>query len=103
MSDAEIAAQIAGGDADLILTGHTHIPFERHVDGVCVVNPGSVSNPFPPDLRASYAVLEAGPIGYTVEHRRVDYDREAVIEAMRRLRYPTLDYVSRHLRGEVTE
>ena len=56
-SDDELRRLLVGSEADLVLVGHTHIPFERLVGSVRVANPGSVSNPFPPDLRASYALL----------------------------------------------
>jgi hypothetical protein len=65
-----------------------------------VVNPGSVSNPFPPDLRASYAILDANVGGYSIHHRRVDYDRQAVIEAVRDVNHPALDYIERFMKGE---
>ena len=50
-------------EAELVLVGHTHLPFDRTVGNIRVVNPGSVSNPFPPDLRASYVILEADKNG----------------------------------------
>src|SRR2546422_808161 len=37
---------IAGADADLIVSGHTHMQFERSVDGVRLINPGSVGMPY---------------------------------------------------------
>lgn len=101
MSDAEVRPLLAGADADLVFVGHTHIPFDRRIDGVRVVNPGSISNPFPPDLRASYAVLTHNSTGHTLEHRRVDYDREAAVAATQRLKQPSAGYIVRHLRGEV--
>ena len=99
-SDDELRIQLAGVEADLVLVGHTHIPFNRLVDGVRVVNPGSVSNPFPPDLRASYALLSCDSQGYSIEHRRADYDRLAVIEALKGLAHPSEAYLTRFMRGE---
>jgi hypothetical protein len=54
----------------------------------------------PPDLRASYAFVEAYLSGYSIEHRRVDYDREAVVAALERLRHPGAAFLIRHLRGQ---
>jgi predicted phosphodiesterase len=99
-SDNELRRLLAEVQADLVLVGHTHIPFNRFVDGVRLVNPGSVSNPFPPDLRASYAILTGDAQGYSIEHHRVDYDRQAVIEAMRRVAHPSEAYITRFMRGE---
>jgi diadenosine tetraphosphatase ApaH/serine/threonine PP2A family protein phosphatase len=98
--DDELRELLRGAEADLVLVGHTHAPFERWLDGVRVVNPGSVSNPYPPDLRASYALLHAGESGCRVEFRRVDYDRQAVIDAMIARRQPSYEYVNRFMRGE---
>lgn len=101
MSADEMRPLLNGADADLVLVGHTHIPFDHRIDGVRVVNPGSLSNPFPPDLRAAYAILECTPKGIEIELRRVEYDIEAVIAATQRCKHPSADYIVRHLRGDV--
>jgi hypothetical protein len=67
---------------------------------VRLVNPGSVSNPFPPDLRASYAILFCDSQGYNIEHHRADYDRQAVIDTMKRVAHPSEAYITRFMRGE---
>jgi predicted phosphodiesterase len=99
-SDDELSVLVERADADLVLVGHTHLPFDRMAGNIRVVNPGSISNPFPPDLRACYAVLQADEQGYMIDHRRVDYDREAVIRAVREVNHPALDYIERFMRGE---
>ncbi|MBN1146379.1 MAG: metallophosphoesterase family protein [Anaerolineales bacterium] len=99
-TDAELRELLAGVDADLVLVGHTHLPFDRRLDGVRVVNPGSISNSFPPDLRAKYALLIADERGYSLEFCAAEYDREAVVEAVQRLRQPSAAYISRFMRGE---
>jgi predicted phosphodiesterase len=99
-SDDELCEQVSGLDVEIVLVGHTHLPFDRTVAGFRVVNPGSVSNPFPPDLRASYALLEADGAGYKIDHRRVDYDREAVIKAVKEVNHPASGYIERFMRGE---
>ena len=48
------------------------------------MNVGSISNPLPPDLRASYVIVEANETGHTIEHVRVDYDHDAVVAALER-------------------
>ena len=100
-SDEELLQLVSGADAQLVLVGHTHIPFDRSVKEIRVVNPGSVSNPFPPDLRASYAILEGDESGYTIEHRRVDYDRNAVVKAVQEVNHPSAEYVFKLMKGEV--
>jgi len=83
-----------------VCVGHTHWPLDRSVNGIQVINTGSVSNPWPPDLRASYAVLEASRSDHTVRHLRVEYDGEAVIAAVKRSRHPAGEYIISHFRGQ---
>jgi predicted phosphodiesterase len=99
LSGEEMACLLAGCDADLVCVGHTHWPMNLHADGVHLVNLGSISNPLPPDLRACYVVLDADESGYRIEHRRVDYDRERVIAALERVRYPNGRFIVDILRG----
>ena len=99
-SDAALRGLVAGCAADLVCVGHTHWPLDRQVDGVRVVNLGSVSNPWADDLRASYALLEADTAGYQIVHRRVAYDRAAVIAALERVRHPSFRFLAGFMRGE---
>lgn len=101
LTDAELQQLVAGCNADLVCVGHTHTPLDVTADGVRVVNPGSVSNPFPPDLRASYVLLEADKTGLELRHRRVEYDREAVIAQLEAIHHPSPDYLIRFMRGEI--
>jgi predicted phosphodiesterase len=98
--DAKLRELLSGVEADLVLVGHTHAPFDHSVDGVRVVNPGSVSNPFPPDLRAKYVLLVAEEHSYSLEFHAVDYDHQAVIDAVMRLNHPSVKYISGYMRGE---
>lgn len=100
-SDAELEAALRDAQADLLCVGHTHQAMDRRVAAGRVVNLGSVSNPLAPDARASYVLLQADAWGYHVEQRRVDYDRDAVIAQLERLRHPGAAFIVRHLRGEV--
>ena len=59
LSDAELSEHVRQVSADLIVAGHTHRPIDRSVDGIRVLNVGSVSNPHAADRRACYAILEA--------------------------------------------
>jgi predicted phosphodiesterase len=100
LDERELRALVADCNADLVCVGHVHWPSERRCGGIRIVNLGSVSNPLPPDLRASYVLLEADSSGYRLEHRRVDYDRQAVIEAIRRSRHPAGEFIVRHFLGK---
>ena len=99
LDDTEVRVMLRGCDADLVCVGHMHWPSERVVDHVRVVNVGNVSNPWAPDLRASYALLTATETGYAIRHRWASYSTEAVVEAVRRSRHPSADYIIGFFRG----
>jgi len=99
-TDDEVGLRLAGCEADLVIIGHTHVPLDRWVGKIHVVNLGSISNPVTPGLQATYALLDADEHGYSIKLRRVDYNREAVIEAIRRSRHPTPAFLIGLMRGE---
>jgi predicted phosphodiesterase len=101
MSDAEMGAQLGEPEADVVLVGHTHWPFDRQVNGTCIINVGSIRNPYPPDLRASYLLFDINEDGYGIEFRRVEYDHQAVIDAVRRIRHPGGDYIIDFQEGRI--
>lgn len=72
-------ARLQGIDADFVCVGHSHVPFLLDVDGIMVLNPGSVGQPRDGDPRASYAILENGKVSF----HRVEYDISATIDQMR--------------------
>lgn len=88
-SDDEMRALLRGrGDATLAVVGHTHTPLDRTVNGVRVLNAGSVSNPVTGDPRAMWALLEADASGYRVERRYAAYDWEAYLRQVAERRHP---------------
>jgi predicted phosphodiesterase len=101
LNDEELRALLAPAEADLVIVGHTHVPLDRTIDQVRVVNLGSISNPMRSRLEASYAILEADSVGYNVQMRYVDYDRQAVINELQRVKHPTVDFLAKMLRGEL--
>ncbi len=64
----------------LVICGHSHVPFEHRVDKTWFINPGSVGRPDDGDARASYALLELGEGEPKLEHFRIAYDVEAVVQ-----------------------
>jgi predicted phosphodiesterase len=99
LRDTELEDIIGDCDADLLFGGHHHVPLDITINGKHIVNVGSVSNPLLSDVRASYVLLEAKPSGYHLEHRRVEYNCETVIEEVLCLRHPGAGYIVKHLRG----
>ena len=66
----------ADAHADVIVFGHTHVPYHREVDGVHFVNTGSVGRPKDGNPQAGYCVLTIENGGVSTEQVRVDYDVE---------------------------
>lgn len=81
--ELEQAAQV-----DIILCGHSHVPFSRKVNNTWFINPGSVGRQDDGDYRASYALLELAPESLQVTHRRLDYNIKATLDEMERKDLP---------------
>ncbi|MFQ6054075.1 MAG: metallophosphoesterase family protein [Candidatus Bathyarchaeia archaeon] len=76
--------------ADLLILGHTHVPYVHGGDRRLLVNPGSVGQPRDGDPRASYMIIDLEGGAATVDHRRVEYDVEEVATRMRRRGLPEM-------------
>lgn len=74
--------------------GHTHYPFVHHRDGQVMVNPGSVGQARDRGGSASYAVVNLDSL--SVQPRRVPFDVEQVLDAVRK-RDPHLPYLAQIL------
>ncbi|KKH50143.1 metallophosphoesterase [Methanosarcina sp. 1.H.A.2.2] len=78
--DEDILAMIADPmepvDAEFLVVGHSHIPMNRKLEDLTIINPGSVGQPRDGDTRAGCAVFdtETGD----VEFFRLEYDIDAV-------------------------
>ena len=48
-------------NADIVLFGHTHKPFLEMIDGMIVLNPGSLSYPRQEGRKGSYIMMEIEP------------------------------------------
>ena len=76
----ERMAKLAG--TDVLLFGHTHLPYARWVGRTLLVNTGSVGKPKDGDPRAGYVMLTLGRRP-KAEFRRVAYDVEGAAKAIR--------------------
>lgn len=74
VSDHRLAGQLPEG-IELLVTGHTHKVFERHFQGIHILNTGSVGSPFDGDVRASYGRLWFDGSAWQTHIRRLPYDR----------------------------
>lgn len=84
----KMATAAGAREGDLIAFGHTHKPWTREVDGVRLVNTGSVGKPKDGDWRAGYVLVEADEEIGAVEFVRVEYDLERATAGVRESELP---------------
>jgi len=77
-TDAELEKQIAPAPR-VFITGHTHRPLVRNLNGTLVVNAGSVGLPFDGDNRAGYAQLTYANGKWQAKIIRLEYDLGAAL------------------------
>ena len=75
--------------ADVLVCGHTHIPYHRILpSGRHVINAGSVGKPKDGNPAACYLVLEAMGNNLNVTFRRIPYDIERAAQAIEATEMP---------------
>jgi predicted phosphodiesterase len=72
MDDDEVLALVGDDPADVVMCGASHVPFQRALDGVHVVNVGSVGAA-PEGRIAHYTILTPTPGLRTIEQNWVEY------------------------------
>jgi putative phosphoesterase len=84
-----LEAKAGGVRPDVLVCGHTHIPFVKRIGGVLIVNCGSAGHPVDGDPRPAYALVNAEkgavPRGRIV---RFEYDRNLTIKALEKTSLP---------------
>ena len=81
--DASLERLLDMTQANVLVCGHTHIPYHRILpSGRHVVNAGSVGKPKDGNPEACYVVLEANNRDLAVTFRRVPYDVERAAQAI---------------------
>lgn len=97
--EMEVLEMMRERDADVLLCGHTHVPFHRRIqDGNKlrhVINLGSIGKPKDGDLRAGYVLADLhelltlhDPRGWKPEFRRLSYNVESAVQALRNSTFP---------------
>lgn len=84
--DRRIRKLLAGVPERILVSGHTHIQFDRVVAGIRSVNPGSIGMPYQGQSGAYWALL-----GPDVELRRTEYDLELTVTRYRGTSDPLAD------------
>jgi putative phosphoesterase len=72
----------ADANADVIVCGHTHRPYDKTVGPTRFINDGSAGKPKDGDPRGCWALVETSAAGLTVEFRRVEYDIDAATQGI---------------------
>lgn len=78
----KMAGKLRAKEGDAIAFGHTHVPWKRSVDGILVVNAGSVGRPKDGDPRASWALATWDGETIRIERARTEYDVERAARAI---------------------
>jgi putative phosphoesterase len=91
--EERLAEALAGVDADVVVTAHTHLQYERSVLGRTMLNPGSVGMPYEREHGAYWAMLGPG-----IEHRRTLYDLDEAEARYRATDDPRLELMLELLR-----
>ena len=92
-TDAELQSIYAPLAQTIVVFGHTHMPFIREIPGLTLINSGSVGLPYDGDPRAAYALID----GQTAQIRRVAYDPERELKALKSSPNPGADWTARML------
>lgn len=81
--DATMERLLDLAEADVLVCGHTHIPYHRILpSGRHIVNAGSVGKPKDKNPEACYVILEESDNNLKVTFRRVPYDIERAAKAI---------------------
>jgi putative phosphoesterase len=73
-------------DEDVLVTGHTHVQGHEFFDEGLILNPGAVGQPRDGDPRAAYSLVDFD--SREIEARRVEYDVDRVVDAVREADLP---------------
>jgi putative phosphoesterase len=78
-----------GRDEHVVVTAHIHVQYDRVVDGIRLLSPGSVGLPYEGERGAFWAML-----GHDVELRRSAYDVERAVALMRATGDPGVEQIA---------
>lgn len=97
-TDEELRCMLEDIDCRMLVCGHTHHALERGLDGMGVVNVGSVGLPLDGDRRAAYATLDFEDGDCHAVIHRVEYDVDEVLARLTEVGHPAMDWVGSRLR-----
>lgn len=82
LSDIELSEATAGAEFDILVCGHTHIPYHRVLKGRHIVNLGSVGKPKHGNDNAMYGILEVSGSNVIYTSVEVAYANEEAAAAI---------------------
>jgi len=82
---AQWRSELEESGADVLLVGHTHIPFVREFDSRIVANPGSLGQPKTGSPAARYAVWDTTASPSAIQLRSFEYPFKKTIEKINAL------------------
>lgn len=65
-----IEQKAKGVNADIVIFGHTHVPFQKNKDGIIYINPGSLSLPRGVEYK-SFIIIEIEDEAIKIEEIRI--------------------------------
>ena len=88
ITSSGIKAKLGDARPDILICGHTHIPFVKRFGNLLIVNCGSAGQSVDGDPRPSYAIVSADEA--TVHGRiiRFDYDISEIVNALNKTSLP---------------
>ena len=72
--------------ADVIITGHTHLPYVKKIGDSVLINPGSIGEPRDGDTRASFATFDTDT--GQIDLGRIAYDMTQTKNRLKELKFP---------------
>ncbi|MBW6520789.1 MAG: YfcE family phosphodiesterase [Desulfoarculaceae bacterium] len=74
----------------IVVTGHSHSPYHKHIDATHFINPGSAGRMFDGNPAASCATLTISGDDIRIAHHRIPYPVEEVVTALQQLQLPAI-------------
>lgn len=82
-ADSEEVKEIADNfEFDILLSGHTHLPYFKVINGKYIVNAGSAGKPKHGNPRATYVILNIKKDSIDFTNREVKYNEEKIAKAV---------------------
>jgi putative phosphoesterase len=83
-ADVELLRHVTNGvDADVIVSGHTHVPYHLLVDDKHCINVGSVGKPKHGNSNAVYTILDIDDLGVSTEFIEVKYSLVDILKEIK--------------------